>query len=110
MSRPLIPITSADHIPGQTIVEHLDVVYGNTVRAKHVGRDVMAGFKSLVGGEKRGSTEMLRDARDEALDRMMQDALDVGGEAVINVRFTTSMVGQGMAEMMAYGTAVRFEP
>ncbi len=110
MSRPLIPITSADHIPGQTIVEHLDVVYGNTVRAKHVGRDVMAGFKSLVGGEIRGYTEMLRDARDEALDRMMQDALDVGGEAVINVRFTTSMVGQGMAEMMAYGTAVRFEP
>ncbi|PAP80753.1 hypothetical protein B1759_05105 [Rubrivirga sp. SAORIC476] len=110
MSRPLVPITSADHIPGQTIVEHLDVVYGNTVRAKHVGRDVMAGFKSLVGGEIRGYTEMLRDARDEALDRMMQDALDVGGEAVINVRFTTSMVGQGMAEMMAYGTAVRFEP
>ena len=110
MSRPLIPIPSADHIPGQTIVEHLDVVYGNTVRAKHVGRDVMAGFKSLVGGEIRGYTEMLRDARDEALDRMMQDALDVGGEAVINVRFTTSMVGQGMAEMMAYGTAVRFEP
>ncbi|MAQ95424.1 MAG: hypothetical protein CMM84_18100 [Rhodothermaceae bacterium] len=105
-----MPITSADHIPGQTIVEHLDVVYGNTVRAKHVGRDVMAGFKSLVGGEIRGYTEMLRDARDEALDRMMQDALDVGGEAVINVRFTTSMVGQGMAEMMAYGTAVRFEP
>ena len=110
MSRPLIPITSADHIPGQTIVEHLDVVYGNTVRAKHLGRDVMAGFKSIVGGEIRGYTEMLRDARDEALDRMMQDALDVGGEAVINVRFTTSMVGQGMAEMMAYGTAVRFEP
>ena len=110
MSRPLIPIPSADHIPGQTIVEHLDVVYGNTVRAKHLGRDVMAGFKSIVGGEIRGYTEMLRDARDEALDRMMQDALDVGGEAVINVRFTTSMVGQGMAEMMAYGTAVRFEP
>ena len=110
MARPLIPITSADHIPGQTITEHLDVVYGNTVRAKHIGRDVMAGLKTLVGGEIRGYTEMLRDARDEALDRMMQDALDVGGEAVINVRFTTSMVGQGMAEMMAYGTAVKFEP
>ena len=105
---PLIPITSADHIPGQTIADHIDVVYGNTVRAKHLGRDLMAGLKSVVGGEIRGYTEMLRDARDEALDRMMQDAIDVGGEAVINVRFTTSMVGQGMAEMMAYGTAVRF--
>ena len=106
---PLIPITSADHIPGETITDHLDVVYGNTVRAKHVGRDFMAGLKSVVGGEIRGYTEMLRDARDEALDRMKQDAIDVGGDAVINVRFTTSMVGQGMAEMMAYGTAVRLQ-
>ncbi len=110
MPTALIPITSADHIPGQTIVEHLDVVYGNTVRAKHVGRDIMASLKTIVGGEIRGYTEMLRDARDEALDRMMQDALGIGGEAVINVRFTTSMVGTGMAEMLAYGTAVRFEP
>ena len=109
MPSPLIPITSADHIPGQTITEHLDVVYGNTVRSKHVGRDIMAGFKTIVGGEIRGYTEMLREARDEALDRMRQDALDVGGDAVINVRFTTSMVGQGMAEMLAYGTAVRLE-
>ena len=75
---PLIPITSADHIPGETIIDHLDVVYGNTVRAKHLGRDVMAGLKSVVGGEIRGYTEMLRDARDEALDRMKQDAIDVG--------------------------------
>ena len=109
MAVPLIPITSADHIPGQTITDHLDVVYGNTVRSKHVGRDIMAGFKTIVGGEIRGYTEMLREARDEALDRMRQDALDVGGDAVINVRFTTSMVGQGMAEMLAYGTAVRLE-
>lgn len=106
---PLIPITSADHIPGQTITEHLDVVYGNTVRAKHVGRDIAAGLKTIVGGEIRGYTEMLREARDEALERMMQDAIDVGGDAVINVRFTTSQVGSGMAEMLAYGTAVRLE-
>ncbi|PAP78855.1 YbjQ family protein [Rubrivirga marina] len=104
-----MPITSADHIPGQTILEHLDVVYGNTVRAKHVGRDLMAGLKSVVGGEIRGYTEMLRDARDEALDRMKEDALGLGADAVINVRFTTSQVGQGMAEMLAYGTAVRLE-
>ena len=109
MAAPLIPITSADHIPGQTILEHLDVVYGNTVRAKHVGRDIMAGLKSVVGGEIRGYTEMLRDARDEALDRMKEDAIGLGADAVINVRFTTSQVGQGMAEMLAYGTAVRLE-
>lgn len=109
MRSPLIPITSADHIPGQTVVEHLDVVYGNTVRAKHVGRDIMAGLKSVVGGEIRGYTEMLRDARDEALDRMKADAVELGADAVINVRFTTSSVGSGMSEMLAYGTAVRLE-
>jgi uncharacterized protein YbjQ (UPF0145 family) len=107
MPHPLIPITSADYIPGQTIREHIDVVYGNTVRAKHVGRDIMAGLKTIVGGEIRGYTEMLREARDEALDRMKQDAIELGADAVINVRFTTSMVGTGMAEMLAYGTAVR---
>ena len=109
MSHALIPITSADHIPGQTITDHLDVVYGNTVRAKHIGRDVMAGLKTIVGGEIRGYTEMLREARDQALERMKEDAIDLGADAVINVRFTTSMVGQGMAEMLAYGTAVRLE-
>ncbi len=105
----LILITSADHIPGETIIDHLDVVYGNTVRAKHLGRDIMAGLKTVVGGEIRGYTEMLREARDEALDRMKEDAIELGADAVINVRFTTSMVMQGMAEMLAYGTAVRLE-
>lgn len=109
MPGPLIPITSADHIPGQTILEHLDVVYGNTVRAKHLGRDIMAGLKTVVGGEIRGYTEMLREARDEALDRMKEDAIDLGADAVINVRFTTSQVATGMAEMLAYGTAVRLQ-
>ena len=109
MPTSFIPITSADHIPGETIVDHIDVVYGNTVRAKHLGRDIMAGLKTVVGGEIRGYTEMLREARDEALQRMREDAVDLGADAVINVRFTTSMVMQGMAEMLAYGTAVRFE-
>ena len=109
MPNQFIPITSADHIPGETITEHIDVVYGNTVRAKHIGRDIMAGFKTIVGGEIRGYTEMLREARDQSLDRMKADAIDIGADAVINVRFTTSMVGQGMAEMLAYGTAVRLK-
>lgn len=109
MPNTFIPITSADHIPGETIIDHIDVVYGNTVRAKHIGRDVMAGLKTLVGGEIRGYTDMLREARDEALDRMKEDALGLGADAVINVRFTTSMVMQGMAEMLAYGTAVRLQ-
>ncbi len=102
-------ITSADYIPGRTIIEHLDIVSGNTVRAKHLGRDIMAGLKTLVGGEIRAYTEMLSEARQEALKRMEEDALELGADAVINVRFTTSMVMQGMAEMLAYGTAVRLQ-
>lgn len=109
MKSEFLILTSADHIPGETITDHIDVVAGNTVRAKHLGRDVMAGLKTLVGGEIRGYTEMLAEARQEALTRMEEDAVSIGADAVINVRFTTSMVMQGMAEMLAYGTAVKLE-
>ena len=102
-------ISSTDTIPDKKIVHHYGVVTGNTVRAKHFGRDIAAGLKTLVGGEVRGYTEMLAEARGEAMGRMVEEAKRLQADAIINVRFTTSMVMQGMAEMLAYGTAVKLE-
>lgn len=102
-------ITSTDFIANKTIVHQYGVVSGNTVRAKHIGRDIAAGLKTLVGGEVRGYTEMLAEARKEALHRMAEEAERLNADAVINVRYVTSMVAQGMSEMMAYGTAVKIE-
>jgi uncharacterized protein YbjQ (UPF0145 family) len=85
------------------------VVSGSTVRAKHIGRDLMAGLKNIVGGELKGYTELLQEARQEAVDRMIQQAQSVGANAIVNVRFSTSNITQGAAELFAYGTAVRVE-
>ena len=101
--------SNTEDIPGQQIVEFYGVVTGSTVRSKHIGRDILAGFKNLVGGELKGYTELLQEARKEALDRMKEQARSVGANAVINVRFGTSSVAQGAAELFAYGTAVRLE-
>ena len=101
--------SNTEEIPGQQIVEFYGVVTGSTVRSKHVGRDSLAGFKNLVGGELKGYTELLQEARKEALDRMMEQAHSVGANAVVNVRFGTSSVAQGAAELFAYGTAVKVE-
>ena len=98
---------TTETIPGQEISSHLGVVCGNTVRAKHVGRDIMAGFKTIVGGEVSGYTEMLQESRNQATDRMIAQAKAMGADAVVNIRFTTSQVAQGMSEMLAYGTAVK---
>ena len=103
-------VTSTESIPNHRIVTQLGVICGNTVRAKHVGRDIMAGLKTIVGGEVRGYTEMLSESRQEALDRLIAEAGKLGADAVVNVRFSTSAVMQGMAEMLAYGTAVKIEP
>lgn len=102
-----IVISNTESIPGRTIVEFYGVVTGNTVRAKHVGRDIMAGLKNIVGGELKGYTELLQDSRKEATERMMEQAASMGANAVINVRFATSSISQGAAELFAYGTAVR---
>jgi len=102
-------ITNIETIPGKTIVEHFGLVQGSTVRAKHIGRDLMAGLKNLVGGELKGYTELLSESRDEALQRMIREAKSMGANAVVNVRFATSSVAQGAAELFAYGTAVRVE-
>ena len=102
-------ISNTESIPGRTIVQFYGVVTGNTVRAKHIGRDIMAGLKNIVGGELAGYTELLQDSRNEATQRMIQQAESMGANAVVNVRFATSSISQGAAELVAYGTAVRVE-
>ena len=100
-------IVNTEIIPGREIVEILGLVQGNTIRAKHLGRDIAAGFKNLVGGEIKGYTELLTEARREATERMIAQAEQLGADAVVNVRFTTSAVAAGAAELYAYGSAVR---
>ena len=104
-----IIITTLEGVPGKDIVEHFGLVQGSTIRAKHVGKDIMAGFKNLVGGELKGYTELLQEARKEAVDRMIEQANFVGANAIVNVRFATSSVAQGAAELFAYGTAVKVQ-
>ncbi len=91
------------------IIKTLGTVRGSTVRARNIGRDIFAGLKNIVGGEISEYTQLLADAREQALQRMLQDAEQLGANAVVNVRFTTSQVMQGAAEMLAYGTAVKTE-
>ncbi len=100
-------LSNTETIPGKQIAEFYGVVSGNTVRAKHVGRDIMAGLKNIVGGELAGYTELLQDSREEATQRMIKQAEAMGANAIVNVRFATSSISQGAAELFAYGTAVR---
>ena len=102
-------VTNVESVPGKTIVEHYGLVQGSTIRAKHFGRDFMAGLKNIVGGELKGYTELLMESRDEALSRMKMQAMELGANAIINVRLSTSSIAQGAAEILAYGTAVRVE-
>jgi uncharacterized protein YbjQ (UPF0145 family) len=102
-------LTNLETVPGRTITEHYGLVSGSTVRAKHVGRDIAASLKNIVGGELKGYTELLRESRDEAIKRMVEQARALGANAVINIRFSTSSITQGAAELYAYGTAVRVE-
>lgn len=102
-------LTNVNNVPGKKIVAHFGIVQGSTVRAKHAGRDLMAGLKNLVGGELKGYTELLQESRQEAMDRMTEQARQMGANAVINIRFATSSVTQGASELFAYGTAVTVE-
>jgi len=99
-------LVNTETIPGRTIRAVKGLVQGNTIRAKHVGRDIAAGFKNIVGGELKGYTELLTEARRQAVERMISQAEELGANAIVNVRFTTSAVTQGAAELYAYGTAV----
>jgi uncharacterized protein YbjQ (UPF0145 family) len=104
-----IIVTTGNTVPGKKVTKILGVVQGSTVRARNVGRDIGAGFKSIIGGEVKTYTEMTKNSREEAYNRMVNEALDKGADAVIGVRFTTSMIMQGASEMLAYGTAVKIE-
>ena len=103
-------VVNTDSVAGYEVVEVKGLVQGNTVRAKHMGGDIAAGFKNMVGGELKGYTELLTESRREAMSRMLQQAEQLKANAVLNVRFTTSAVTAGASEMMAYGTAVVLAP
>jgi uncharacterized protein YbjQ (UPF0145 family) len=102
-------LSNLEVVPGRRVVEHLGLVQGSTVRAKHVGRDILAGIKNVFGGELRAYTELLQESRDEAVQRMIAQAQALNANAVLNIRFSTSSIAQGAAELFAYGTAVRLE-
>ncbi|MEJ5292643.1 MAG: YbjQ family protein [Candidatus Methanosuratincola sp.] len=102
-------VTTTDQVPGYRVVKILGIARGATVRAKHLGKDIVAGLRNIVGGEVKEYTEMLAEARDIALNGMVQNAKEMGANGVIGVRFMTSSVAAGAAEVFAYGTAVMLE-
>lgn len=102
-------LSNIEQIPGKTILEHYGVVSGSTVRAKNVGRDVAASLKNIVGGELKGYTQLLSESRAQAVERMKTQAAELGANAIVNVRFSTSSITQGASEIFAYGTAVKVE-
>lgn len=104
----MIILTTA-FVPGKTIVKTVGLVRGNTIRARHAGRDIMAFFRNIVGGEIRDYTKMMAESREQALDRMVEEAESLGANAIINMRITTSMIMQSASEILAYGTAVIVE-
>jgi uncharacterized protein YbjQ (UPF0145 family) len=104
-----ILISNLDYVPGRRIARHLGMVQGNTVRAKHVGKDFLAGLKNIVGGELTSYTELMQESRAEATSRLLLAAQSIGANAVLNVRYQTTSIAQGAAEIMAYGTAVVLE-
>jgi uncharacterized protein YbjQ (UPF0145 family) len=99
-------LTTINSVPGKEIVEHYGVVFGSTVRSKHFGKDFLAGFKNILGGELKAYTQLLEEARNEALDRLSEQARAKGANAVVGVRLASSDVASGAAEILAYGTAV----
>ena len=101
-------ISTTDKIPNKDIIQILGIVRGNSVRARHIGRDIFAGLKNIVGGEIDEYTKLLDQSREQAMQRMISDAQQINADAILNVRFTTSMVMQATSEILAYGTAVKF--
>lgn len=105
-----VQLSNLEHLPNYQITERLDVVYGSTVRSKHVGKDLFAGLKNIVGGELTAYTELLEESRQEAIDRMVVKAEALGADAVVGLRFSTSSIAQGASELFVYGTAVKAIP
>ena len=104
-----IIITTGNEVPNKKVIKILGVVKGSTVRARNIGRDIGAGFKNLIGGEIKTYTDMIKTSREEAYNRMVNEAIEKGADAIIGMRFMTSMVMQGASEMLAYGTAVKLK-
>ncbi|MGP3777848.1 YbjQ family protein [Halanaerobium saccharolyticum] len=104
-----LTIVNTEKVAGREISEQLGLVRGNTIRARHIGSDIMAGLRNIVGGEVKEYTQMISEAREEALKRMIEEAESLNADAVVNVRFTTSQVMGGAAEILAYGTAVKLK-
>lgn len=104
-----ITIVTTDQLVGQEIAATLGLVRGNTIRARHLGRDILAAFRNIVGGEIHDYTKLLAESREQALDRMVDEARALGADAVVGVRFSTSMLAHGAAELLAYGTAVKLK-
>ena len=102
-----VQLSNLEYLPNYQITERLDVVYGSTVRSKHVGKDLFAGLKNIVGGELTAYTELLEESRQEAIDRMVVKAEALGADAVVGLRFSTSSIAQGASELFVYGTAVK---
>jgi uncharacterized protein YbjQ (UPF0145 family) len=102
-------LSNLELVPGRRVLKHLGLVQGSTVRAKHVGKDLFAGLKNIIGGELKAYTELLQESREEATERMLKQAEAAGANAVLNVRFATSSITAGAAEILAYGTAVMLE-
>jgi len=102
-------VSNLEVLPGQRVVKHLGLAQGSTVRAKHAGKDFLSGLKNIVGGELKAYTELMKEARDEAVKRMVEEARSMGANAVLNVRFTTTSITMGAAEILAYGSAVQVE-
>ena len=102
-------LTNTETIPGKNITSHFGLVSGSTVRARHIGADMAAGFKNMVGGELKGYTKLLTESRSQALERMTEQAQQLGANAIVNVRFSTSSITQGASELYVYGTAVKVE-
>ncbi len=102
-------LTNTEDVPGKKIKQNLGLVRGNTVRARNVGRDITQAIRNLFGGELKAYSELMSEAREEALHRMVKEAESLGADAVVNVRFTTSQITGGGAEILAYGTAVKFD-
>lgn len=102
-------LTTLETVPGKATLAHFGIVNGSTVRSKHIGRDIFAGIKNIFGGELKGYTELLEETRNQAIQRMVEQAQKAGANAILNVRFSTSTVAPGAAEIYVYGTAVKVE-
>ncbi|RTE85795.1 MULTISPECIES: YbjQ family protein [Gammaproteobacteria] len=104
-----VMISTTETIAGKDIEETLGIVRGNTIRARHVGRDILAGLKNIVGGELHDYTKLMAEAREQSIDRMIDEARDLGADAIVGVRFATSVVAQSAAEILVFGTAVKLK-